>query len=141
MKHIKTDGGYSESGCPRASGDCATRSISIFTEIPYKEIWRELTIRKKKYYATFNLNKALRTDARESMPVNVSDNFVGELGFIKISTEHGSVHLNDFENRKGTFLVRIRRHITVIINGVIHDSYNCANQSSRKTQVLAYWEG
>lgn len=75
------------------------------------------------------------------MPVDVSDIFVGELGFIKISTEHGSVYLKDFEKRNGTFLVRIRRHITVIIDGVIHDSYNCAEQSLRKTQVLAYWEG
>ena len=122
MKAIYNDGGRKESGFKGRTGDCVVRSIAIATEKPYKEIYNDL----KKY---MKLNNRIKGNSpRTGVPRKVYDKYLKSLGWQwKPTMQIGSgckVHLCAEELPPGRLIIRLSKHITCVINGIIYDTFN-----------------
>jgi hypothetical protein len=101
--------------------DCVARALAIVTQQPYREVQAAL--------------KALD-------PVNPR----GRGGFPKFLTARGFeffpctaavVHLSVDELPSGRIVVQIKEHLAAVIDGVLHDTYDCSRRDS--VRVKGYW--
>lgn len=127
MKWIYNDGGRSKY-FKGYTGDCACRAISIATGRDYKEIYNLIN--------TYSKNDKNYSHARTGVSHKIIYKILTDLGWIWIPTmkfaEGCKVHLNENElpNDK-TIIARLSRHLTCIINGKIHDTYDPSRNGSR----------
>lgn len=113
-------------------------AIALISRIPYRDVWFELTKRKKLHVATYDLDRALTTTAKKSMTKEASYPFLQSLGYTRVIPDR-TMYLEEFENMKGEFLVEIPKHHTFIKNGVIYDTFDCSRAYRKNTKVICYW--
>lgn len=130
MQFIYSDGGREASGYTGKTGDCVTRAIAIVTGKPYKEV----------YDALNQLSKSERTGSRKKKTSNSRTGvyrssyhkYLLSLGYKWIPTmriaQGCKVHLRADELPAGRLVVSLSRHLTAVIDGVIHDTYNCSER-------------
>lgn len=129
----ENDGGREDAGFKGNTGDCVTRAIAIVTGKPYREVYNDLN----------QLSESERTGKRKR---NVSNSrkgvyrvtyqkYLESLGYEWIPTmKVGSgckVHVRADELPKGRLIVRLSRHLTTMIDGVINDTFDCSRQGTR----------
>jgi len=142
MKFQLNDGGRSKYFKGRG-GDCVTRSIAIVTGMDYKEVYDRIahgnaTQRKSKYQKKKRGKTALKG-------INVKRKWFKDLmhewGFEWVPTMTiGSgckVHLKADELPDGKIICSVSKHYVAVINGVIHDLYDCSRDGTRC--VYGYW--
>jgi len=121
VKWVYNDGGLYEAGYRYHVNDCVARALAIVTQQPYREVQAAL--------------KALD-------PVNPR----GRGGFPKFLTARGFeffpctaavVHLSADELPSGRIVVQIKEHLAAVIDGVLHDTYDCSRRDS--VRVKGYW--
>lgn len=102
--------------------DCAKRSITLLTGKSYQEISLSLNrLKKETKSKKFNSNKNWKK-------------FVSLQGWEKMSfpAESGKERMNGtrfcIAYPKGRYLLRMARHLTAVIDGVIYDTWNCSNK-------------
>jgi hypothetical protein len=138
QQFIYNDGGRKNAGYRGSTGDCVTRAIAIASERPYKEVYDRLALgnatqRQSKYH------KAKDKVKTASMGINVTrqwfKDYMKELGFTWVATmQIGSgckVHLKADELPMGRLIVNVSKHMTTMIDGVIHDIYNPDRNGTR----------
>jgi hypothetical protein len=140
------DGGRAKAGFKGKAGDCVVRSIAIVTGLPYEEIYDNL------YKANEYFRKTSRTKLAKSLKQKndsprtgthrvVLKKYLKELGWNWTPTmfvgQGCKVHLKKSELPSGTLIVSCSKHITVVINGVLHDTYDCSRNGTRC--VYGYW--
>lgn len=132
MKFVYDDGGREAAGFKGDAGDCVARAIAIASGRPYREVYDALHKRAKDYLSR-NPNLGPRARRMHSSPRNgvkreVYDPYLTSLGFKWTPTmKIGSgckVHLIADELPKGTLIARLSKHLTTVIDGVIHDTFN-----------------
>lgn len=127
------DGGRREAGFCGAAGDCVTRSIAIATETPYREVYDALAAGEAK--------RGRPRSARKGIQRPVYDAYLEGLGWEWTATmQIGSgcnVHLRPDELPYGRLIVRVTKHITTMIYGVIHDTGDPTRGGTRC--VYGYW--
>jgi hypothetical protein len=144
LKYVFDDGGRKAAGfgpC-RGRGDCVARAVSIASGLPYAEVHARLTEgvstqrESKKYWQVMSLRKAMgrkvRTrDANDGIRVQRKwfKDYMQELGFHWVPTmqvgQGCKVHLLAGElPMQGKLIVSVSRHMTAVIDGVIHDTFN-----------------
>jgi len=138
MKYMYNHGGRAT--CYKGeAGDCVTRSISIITGLPYQEVYDELFSRSK-VFAKGRSKAAKNLAKRGCSPRNgvlkkVYEAYLKELGYVWFPTMHigkgCKVHLRDDELPKGRIIVRVSKHLTSVIDGVLHDTYDCSRGGTR----------
>jgi len=103
-------------------GDCVKRAICIAENKSYKQVSLELNRLKKITGAEkFNDNQNWKT-------------YINNKGYKKISFPaiKGQDRMNGFEFAKqynnGTYILRLARHLTVCVNGVILDIWDCRHK-------------
>lgn len=140
MEWVYDDGGRSQYFKAERVGDCCCRAISIATESDYKEIYDKIN----KYSYDENVSKHRRqkkSNAREGVFVETAHRIFNELGWTWHPTmKIGSgctVHMREDELPKGRIVARVSRHYVAIIDGVVHDTYDCTRDGSRC--VYGYW--
>lgn len=96
--------------------DCVTRAISFATGLPYREV------RKKLYHS------AKLLDCEKLCPTCYSFLIQEVLGGIPKNCDEMSV--GDFADKHptGTYLIRIKNHLTVIRDNICYDLWNCLNK-------------
>lgn len=123
------DGGRANAGYKGKTGDCVTRAIAIASGKGYKEV-----------YDLIN-NVAGKPVARSGVPKKVVAQVMKDLGFKWTATmKIGSgckVHLKADELPTGRVVCRTSRHLVAVIDGVVHDTYDCTRDGSRC--VYGYW--
>lgn len=150
MKYIWNDGGRAEAGYKGHTGDCVTRAIAIATELPYKEVYKslhEIALNDRPYMAKLELQYGSKARAHVSPRLGVHrriyDRFMLKHGWIWVPTmQIGSgcqVHLRKKELPKGRLVVRLSKHVTAVIDGVIHDTHDPQRESGRC--VYGFWHG
>lgn len=132
MTWIYDDGGRAEAGFKGSAGDCSTRAIAIATGRSYADIYSTLTA----------LSKATGgKTAREGVSRKVIRKFLAEIGWTWTPTMHiGSgttVHLRADELPAGRIIVSLSRHISAVIDGIPHDTYDASRDGSRC--VYGFW--
>lgn len=130
---VLNDGGREAAGHKGLAGDCATRAIAIASGKPYQEV----------YDAINDLAKSERRGKRKKKVSNArtgvfrvtSQKYLESLGFKWVPTmkvgQGCKVHLRADELPKGRIIVKVSRHLAAVIDGVLHDTYDCSRNGTR----------
>lgn len=127
MSYVYNDGGRAAAGFKGKTGDCVCRSIAIATGIPYQKVYDRLNEIAASYERT-GKRKRKKSDARTGVYKQTFRRYMQEIGWRWVPTmQIGSgctVHLDANELPKGRLVVSVSRHLTAVIDGVIHDTHD-----------------
>jgi hypothetical protein len=134
------DGGREKAGFKGGAGDCVVRSIAIAAKLPYMQVYEDLRSANQNYAELKNDRLARRLNNKGSSPRNgnhrnVFHDYILRLGFEWVPTmQVGAgcrVHLRPSELPTGTLIVKVSKHLTAIVDGVIQDTHNPSRGGSR----------
>lgn len=132
MEFVFDDGGRAAAGYKGDANDCVCRSIVIATEKPYQEVYDSLNKMAKAelppLFTTHGKQRYRKSSARTGVSKIIYRKYLLSLGFKWVSTmqigQGCRVHLVSDELPIGRLIVRLSKHLTAVINGVIHDTYD-----------------
>ena len=134
MKFQYDDGGRAAAGYKGKTGDCVTRAIAIAMELPYERVYERIAAINKNYGSG-------EKTARKGLLKPLTRKLLSENGWTWTPTMFiGSgckVHLRADELPRGRLVVSVSKHIVAVIDGVIHDTYDCSRAGTRC--VYGYW--
>lgn len=135
MQHTFNDGGRAEAGFKGSTGDCATRAVAIATGKSYREVYDLIN-----EYAKRERRKK-KSNARTGVYRATLHKLLTDLGWkwtacCKVGDPR-RVHVCSDELPQGTIILRLSRHFTTVIDGVLHDTYDCSREGTR--MVYGYW--
>ncbi len=134
------DGGRGQAGFKGGAGDCVVRSIAIAAKLPYIKVYEDLRNANESYAELRNDRLAKRLNNKGSSPRNgnhrnVFHDYIVGLGFEWIPTmKVGSgcqVHLRPNELPDGILIVKVSKHLTAIVDGVIQDTHDPSRRGNR----------
>ena len=140
------DGGRAAAGFKGQAGDCVVRSIAIATGSPYKKIYDDLFKANQEFRNTSRTKLARSLKQRNDSPRTgthrvVLKKYLEKLGWKWIPTmfvgQGCKVHLKKEELPMGTLIVSCSKHLTVVIDGVLNDIFDCSRNGTRC--VYGYW--
>lgn len=139
MEFVYHDGGRKDAGYKGTTGDCVCRAVSIATQRPYIEAYEALSDAGRAERLTKRKRK--RSHARTGMRKATIRKFLTDLGWTWTPTMHigkgCTVHLRASELPPGRVIVQVSKHLTCVINGVLHDTHDCSRDGTRC--VYGYW--
>jgi hypothetical protein len=128
IPYIYNDGGRAAAGYKGHTGDCVCRAIAIAAELPYQQVYDTLNELAKE-------RKARKSAARTGVARKVYDVYIRSLGMTwRPTMAIGSgcrVHLRASELPAGRIICRLSRHIVAVVDGVLHDTYDCSREGDR----------
>ncbi len=134
------DGGRTAAGFKGGAGDCVVRSIAIATKLPYLQVYEDLRLANETYAQLRNDKLARRLNAKGSSPRNgnhrnVFHDYIIGLGFQWVPTmQVGAgcqVHLRANELPQGILIVKVSKHLTAVVNGLILDTHDPSRGGNR----------
>ena len=133
MNWVYDDGGRIEAEYKGFVGDCVVISISIVTGKPYKEIYSSINLLSKD--ERIGKHKSTKSSSRNGVYKFTYARYMKSIGYKWVPTMSiGSgctVHLKKDELPEGNLLVKLSKHITAVIDGVIHDLENPSREETR----------
>jgi len=136
---IQDDGGRSAAGYRGEAGDCVARSVAIATGLPYQEVYDSINDAGKGERVT--RKRRGRSSARTGVYKPTLRRYLAGLGWRWVPTMRiGSgctVHLRADELPSGRLVVSLSKHVTAVINGEVHDTYDPSRGGTRC--VYGYW--
>ena len=141
MRFIYSDGGRSKYFKATNVGDCVVRAICNASGKDYKEVYDALNalskserIGKRKRTISNSRSGVYKQTYRKYIEDVLGWRWIGCSGIGKGI----SVHLNENEMpSKGTFIVKVSKHLTCVKDGVLVDTYDCTRDGQRA--VYGYW--
>lgn len=134
------DGGRLAAGYKGKAGDCVVRAIAIATGRPYQQVYD--LVNSAAVYERTGKRKRGKSDARTGVYKTSIKRVMKSLGWMWTPTmQIGSgctVHLRADELPPGRLVVSVSRHLTAVIDGVIHDTHDCSRRGTRC--VYGYWQ-
>ena len=146
LKFKVNDGGRAAAGYKGQTGDCVVRSIAIVTGMTYQKVYNDLYNANKVFRSTSKTKLARSLKQKNDSPRSgthrvVLKKYLAQLGFQWTPTmfvgQGCKVHLKKEELPSGILLVSCSKHITVVKNGVLHDTHDCTRNGTRC--VYGYW--
>jgi len=134
------DGGRAAAGYRGTAGDCAVRAAAIATGGDYTALYERINAVAK----TERLGRRRRTrsSARNGVHRDTLHTVLAEHGFEWISLmgigTGCTMRLAAGELPAGRLVVRLSRHYAAVIDGVLHDTHDCARGGTRC--VYGYWQ-
>lgn len=127
MRWVYDDGGRSQY-FKGTTGDCVTRAIAIATGIDYRKVYDLVN--------SYSKNDEIDSHARTGVAPDLVYKIMADLGWKWVPTMYFGkgckVHLKEDELPKNkTMILRLSKHLTTVVNGVIHDTYDCSRNSTR----------
>jgi hypothetical protein len=134
------DGGRLAAGYNGKAGDCVVRAIAIATGHPYQQIYE--LVNGAAVYERTGKRKRGKSNARTGVYRTSIRRVMKSLGWVWTPTmQIGSgctVHLRAEELPAGRLVVSVSKHLTAVIDGVIHDTHDCSRRGTRC--VYGYWQ-
>lgn len=139
MDWVYDDGGREAAGFVGTTGDCVCRAIAIATQMPYREVYKlinsygkqERPDRKRKG----NSFNGHRSSARTGVYTETTRKIMAKLGWVwhpLMTIGSGcTTHLRKEELPSGRIICKVSRHCVAVIDGVIHDTYDCSREEGR----------
>ena len=133
MDFVFHDGGRAPAGYKGKTGDCVTRSLAIATGKTYQQVYDALN----QFAETERIGKRKRkrSNSRTGVFRKTYQSYLESLGWQWTSTMSiGSgcqVHLRASELPPGPLIVKVSRHLTAVIDGVLYDTYDCSRAGTR----------
>ena len=146
LKLKVNDGGRQAAGFKGKTGDCVVRSIAIATGISYQKIYQDLYDANEKFRIKSRSKLAKSLIKKNDSPRTgthraVLKKYLKQLGWKWTPTmfigQGCKIHLKKEELPNDTLIVSCSKHITVVINGVLNDTYDCSRNGTRC--VYGYW--
>jgi len=138
MRWVKDDGGRAAAGFRGSTGDCVVRAIAIATGRPYRSVYDELHQAMREQRSP---KRPANRSPRNGVPTAILRSYLAAAGWTWTPTMRiGSgttVHLRADELPAGRLIVRCSRHITAVIDGTIHDTYDPSRDGTRA--VYGFW--
>ena len=140
------DGGRAAAGYKGYAGDCVVRSIAIVTKLPYQQIYSDLFKANEEFRTNSKTKLARSLKQKNDTPRTgthrvVLKKYLKKLGWIWTPTmfigQGCKVHLKKSELPSGTLIISCSKHVTVVKDGVLHDTYDCSRSGTRC--VYGYW--
>ena len=140
------DGGRAAAGYKGYAGDCVVRSIAIVTKLPYQQIYNDLFKANQQFRTTSKTKLARSLKQKNDTPRTgthrvVLKKYLKKLGWNWTPTmfigQGCKVHLKKNELPSGILIISCSKHITVVKNGVLYDTYDCIRSGTRC--VYGYW--
>lgn len=126
MKYVYNDGGRRAAGYACKARDCAARSIAIVTGMAYADACA--LINRHAASERHSKRKKAKSSAQTGVYQPTMLKIMKELGWAWTPTmQIGSgckVHLRENELPDGKLIVRVSRHYTAVIDGVINDIHD-----------------
>ena len=133
MDFVFHDGGRAAAGYKGMTGDCVTRSIAIATGKTYQEVYDALNQRAQAERT--GKRKRRRSSSRTGVFCWTYQHYLESLGWRWTSTMSiGSgckIHLRSSELPRGPLVVKVSRHLTAVIDGVLYDTHDCSRDGAR----------
>jgi hypothetical protein len=142
------DGGREAAGFKGRAGDCVVRALAIATGTDYRKVYDYCRNRMRSRYTISDETRERLSDAqlkrvkqrytrwaspRTGVPSTVYEPWLKDRGFRKRKVKERML-LRDMPCEFGTvYVVRVRRnghrngHLVAVIDGTIHDTWNCSN--------------
>lgn len=144
MKFVYNDGGRQVAGYRGSAGDCGTRALAIALDISYQTAYD--LINEESHHDRKSKRKRGRgkSSARNGVYTNTMRRVMACLGWewvplMKIGSGC-TVHMKDGEvPSKGRIIVSLSKHFAAVVDGVLHDTYDCTRGGTRC--VYGYWIG
>ena len=133
MDFVFHDGGRTTAGYKGKTGDCVTRSIAIATGKTYQQVYDALN----QFAETERIGKRKRkrSNSRTGVFRKTNQSYLESLGWRWTSTmsigQGCQVHLRTSELPPGPLIVKVSRHLTAVIDGVLYDTYDCSRAGTR----------
>ena len=135
---VYDDGGRAEAGFRGQTGDCVCRAVAIATGLPYREVYDAINLFAKQERPR---NGRQRSSARVGVRRTTTRRFMESIGWRWVWTmEIGrgcQVHLRRDELPSGRIIVQLSKHVTAVIDGVVHDTHDPSRGGTRC--VYGYW--
>ena len=140
------DGGRSHAGYKGVAGDCVVRSIAIATNLSYKKVYEDLYQANEIFRTTSKTKLARSLKQKNDSPRMgthgvVLKKYLLQLGWKWTPTmfigQGCKTHLKKSELPNGTLIISCSKHITVVKEGILHDTYDCSRNGTRC--VYGYW--
>ena len=134
------DGGRAEAGYKGKVGDCVVRSVAIVTGLSYKKIYDDLYEANELFRTTSKTKLAKSLKQKNDSPRTgthrvVLKKYLQKLGWDWTPTmfvgQGCKVHLKKDELPSGTLIVSCSKHITVVKDGILYDTYDCSRKGTR----------
>ena len=147
LKFKYEDGGRSNAGYKGVAGDCVVRSIAIAANLSYKKVYEDLYQANEIFRTTSKTKLARSLKQKNDSPRTgthrvVLKKYLLQLGWKWTPTmfigQGCKIHLKKNELPDGTLIVSCSKHITVVKEGILHDTYDCSRNGTRC--VYGYWK-
>lgn len=136
---VYDDGGRASAGFQGKAGDCVVRSIAIVTGKPYREVYDAINVLALAERPT---KSGRKSSSRNGVYKKTYSKYLKSLGFEWTPTmfvgQGCKVHLRPDELPSGRLIVEVSKHLTAVIDGVIHDVSDVARGGERC--VYGYWK-
>ena len=133
MEWQYNDGGRADAGYKGRTGDCVCRAIAIATETPYQEVYDKLNELGKKERT--GKRKKDKSHARTGVYKQTIRKYMESIGWKWVPTmligQGCKVHVKASELPKGRLVLSLSKHSTAVIDGVLHDTYDCSRNETR----------
>jgi hypothetical protein len=137
---VYDDGGRAAAGFKgNNAGDCVCRAIAIATNKPYREVYDALTERTRKFRAhpknrysravARSIRRRSSAAPRDGVNKMIYRPYLEALGWRWEPVLCGTTW--DDLPQEGCFIVLTKRHLATVINGIIHDIYDCTRDGTR----------
>jgi len=148
IQFVKADGGRAEAGFTNkaTAGDCVARAVAIASGRPYAIVYAELSFINSRMPIT-KRRRAKGVAGRKTASHGIYTtsklfkDYMKLNGFEWTATmQIGSgckVHVRESELPKGRLVLRLSKHAAAVIDGVLHDAYDCSREGTRA--VYGYW--
>ena len=146
LKFKYDDGGRSNAGYKGVAGDCVVRSIAIAANLSYKKVYEDLYQANEIFRNTSKTKLARSLKQKNDSPRMgthraVLKKYLLQLGWKWTPTmfigQGCKIHLKKNELPNGTLIISCSKHITVVKEGILHDTYDCSRNGTRC--VYGYW--
>ena len=136
---VYDDGGRKKSGYRGSTGDCFVRAVAIAAELDYQYVYDLVNAYGKRERIT--KRKRSKSTARTGIYARTARKICDDLGFLWGPTmQIGSgckVHLRSSELPQGRLIASVSKHYCCVIDGKLHDTYDCSRDGTRC--VYGYW--
>lgn len=137
MKVIITDGGRKTAGFQGGTGDCVVRAVAIASGLSYEQVYKSLALGMgtQRGSSGKTCRKGISTTRKwfKDYMASIGAKWTPTMG---IGTGC-KVHLKDGELPNGRLAVAVSRHYVAVVDGVIHDLWDCSRGGTRC--VYGYW--
>ena len=145
-KFIYTDGGREAAGYKGETRDCVTRAIAVAARQDYQTVYDILSKGNRTQRVTARSKR--RASARDGVQTQrkLFKDYMHSLGFVWLPTmrigQGCTVHLTPEELPPiGNLVVKLSRHFTAVIDGVIYDTNDPSRNGTRCVYGFWIWEG